>query len=521
MSDAQNPPRTSTQRPVAAEAQAQARARAQSNGVGNAHDNNNDNGGSRSSSVTTASGNDHGNGGAAGYKSPYQPVSQPQFHSQLPPHLRMQTQAQHPQAQHPQAQHPQAQHPQAQAQSQSPTQSQSQSQSQTSTHAQAQFRAIHARNQRLQQTTYMPGTFRPLASRPPPVMVPPPPQTGQIAKRQAEPENHQHQHHQAPPPDPAPAAKRQRTTQQDARHPPSVPGPYVPGAPYVPRDMSKLPDLPHHFVQQPDMSKLPELPPHFILQPDICKPDSSSSSTSTSNQPGKFSYDMKIITLTSIVHLETWTQQVEAMARACGCFRELTTRFGNFPRPGTVEAFICQTRFMASWRILAESISGHVWAYMRVLGFSLIPVFKGADGVLWQPAPVDVFYYAREAGARLLMPGSREQSRLEVRRMVEELRTGRPDDYPSERHHKKGHKWLKSILDNLIRNGDGAVCEALYDVKPDWAPAQWRRPPVAVLGREGGWRWRSGRGRGCRGIRCRGEVIGARRCRSRVRLSGA
>ncbi|KAK3685693.1 hypothetical protein B0T22DRAFT_226554 [Podospora appendiculata] len=287
------------------------------------------------------------------------------------------------------------------------------------------------------QSPYPQGNFRPLAARPPPVMIPPAPQI-------------------------AAATAEKRTAYQQGQE--LVPGPNQSPDANLPPNKRRKQDV------AVDVSRLPELPPHLEQMPDICK--ANYTALGPVGQPAQFSYDMKVIILTTINQVDVWTKEVEAIAQSCGCYRELTTRFGGFPKPGTVEAFICQTRFMACWRILTETISGPVWSYMRSLGYSKIPVFKGADGVQWQPGPVDCFYYAKEAGYRLLIPGSNRQARIEVMRMVEEIRVGKEEDYPSEKHYKKGRAWLKTILDNMIRNGDRQVCESMYDLKPDWAP-EW------------------------------------------------
>ncbi|KAM7201475.1 hypothetical protein V8F33_003299, partial [Rhypophila sp. PSN 637] len=225
-----------------------------------------------------------------------------------------------------------------------------------------------------------------------------------------------------------------------------------------------------------DVTKLPDLPPYLTTKPDICKPVMAS----TAAVPTEFSWSMRLLTLINVGQVDMWATQVEEIAKACGCHRELTNRFGAFPKPGTVEAFICETRYNTCWRILTETISGPVWAYMRTLGYSKIPVFNGAEGtsgsVQWQPAPVDCFYYAKQAGYRLANPGSPSQSREEIMRMVEELRVGRAPDYPSLNHFSKGHHWLKEILDNLIRTGDRQVCMSLYDRPPSFAPT-WTSPP--------------------------------------------
>ena len=109
------------------------------------------------------------------------------------------------------------------------------------------------------------------------------------------------------------------------------------------------------------------MPIYLTTMPDICKGVSNEANIKV---PSEFSHSMKVLPLSTIDHVEIWTTQVEEMAKSCGCYRELSTRFGVFPKPGSVEAFVCQTRYQACWRILHETISGPVWAYMRALGYA-------------------------------------------------------------------------------------------------------------------------------------------------------
>ncbi|KAK1836244.1 hypothetical protein QBC39DRAFT_430358 [Podospora conica] len=182
---------------------------------------------------------------------------------------------------------------------------------------------------------------------------------------------------------------------------------------------------------------------------------------------------MRLVRLTTHGQLPLWRTQTDTIAVALGCHRELTTRLGVFPAPGTASAFVLESRFLQAWLVLSETVSGGVWAYMRVLGLSRIPVFRSAEGGrVWQPGPVDGYYFAKEAGARLDGAGGPREgvTREEVRRMVEELRAGTAEGYPSGQHFLEGRRWLKGYLDGLIRAGDRQVCESLYERKPGFAP---------------------------------------------------
>ncbi|KAJ4413663.1 hypothetical protein N0V82_008392 [Gnomoniopsis sp. IMI 355080] len=165
-----------------------------------------------------------------------------------------------------------------------------------------------------------------------------------------------------------------------------------------------------------------------------------------------------------------WVQQISYIARSLSCFDELTKRFTSFPQPSTVQLFICETRFATAFRVLEGSISGPVWAYMRVLGFSSIP--EAGEGLM-SPTPADCFDYAKFAASRMAVPGTPEQPAEERKRMVREVLTAQATSYPSERVYKKGIQWLRLACDSLIKQGDFELAESLYDPLPDWAP----RPP--------------------------------------------
>jgi hypothetical protein len=77
-----------------------------------------------------------------------------------------------------------------------------------------------------------------------------------------------------------------------------------------------------------------------------------------------FSMKGRIIILTGEINLEAWVQQTTAIARATNSYAELTTDFAGFPQQGSVEAWICNARYSTAWRLLVETISGPVWAYM-------------------------------------------------------------------------------------------------------------------------------------------------------------
>jgi hypothetical protein len=158
------------------------------------------------------------------------------------------------------------------------------------------------------------------------------------------------------------------------------------------------------------------------------------------------------------------------VARHLSCYEELTKKFDIYPKASTVQLFICETRFATAWRVLEASISGQVWAYMRVLGYSSIQ----ADGEgFMSPQPADCYEYAKRAAARMTVPGTTEQPAEERKRMVEEVLMAQSTDYPSERAYKKGINWLRLACDSLIKQGDYDLAVSLYEPLPEWAP----KPP--------------------------------------------
>lgn len=118
---------------------------------------------------------------------------------------------------------------------------------------------------------------------------------------------------------------------------------------------------------------------------------------------------------------------------------------------------------------------------------------SGSGGWLqcqWQPQPSDCVYFALEVKKRVMVPSSDQQPRYQTMRMVEEVRSAKPSDYPSLQQYREGMGWLKEVLNGMILKGDRQVCESLYDRKPDWAP-EWTdvqqqdgevEPPWALKG---------------------------------------
>ncbi|KAL0465856.1 hypothetical protein QR685DRAFT_452216 [Neurospora intermedia] len=301
-----------------------------------------------------------------------------------------------------------------------------------------------------------------------------------------------------PPPSEPPSKKRKATSSRAAPEPPQEPvRPVSPPLPQeddegqpktTPKQMPILrPPTQTGGTSPPqhpdDIYRMPPLPPYLSVQPRICEPADNYRGWTT---PLEFSYKMNVHPLTFYGSFDIWFEQVQKMAEASNCSIELNTRIGKFPDPGTVEAFICQMRFLSCWRILHGTISGAYWAYMRVLGYSRIPVFTGAPdggsgeqsgGCQWQPQPSDCVYFALEVKKRVTVPNSEQQPRYQTMRMVEEVRSAKVTDYPSVQQYKEGMAWLKEVLNSMILKGDRQVCESMYDRKPDWAP-EWPEVPA-------------------------------------------
>ncbi|KAK3501361.1 hypothetical protein B0T13DRAFT_487503 [Neurospora crassa] len=300
-----------------------------------------------------------------------------------------------------------------------------------------------------------------------------------------------------PPPSEPPSKKRKATSSRAAPEPPQET--VQPVSPPLPQEDGEQPKVTPKQMpilipptqtggtsppQHPDdIYRMPPLPPYLSVQPRICEPADNYRGWTT---PLEFSYKMNVHPLTFYGSFDIWFEQVQKMAEASNCSIELNTRIGKFPDPGTVEAFICQMRFLSCWRILHGTISGAYWAYMRVLGYSRIPVFTGAPdggsgeqsgGCQWQPQPSDCVYFALEVKKRVTVPNSEQQPRYQTMRMVEEVRSAKVTDYPSVQQYKEGMAWLKEVLNGMILKGDRQVCESMYDRKPDWAP-EWPEVPA-------------------------------------------
>ncbi|KAK3994673.1 hypothetical protein QBC44DRAFT_321747 [Cladorrhinum sp. PSN332] len=283
---------------------------------------------------------------------------------------------------------------------------------------------------------------------------------------------------------------------------PLPPPPPPPGNPPQFHHPSKRQRINENVPPYSSSSSLPPMPPFLTTPPEIAQPFHNPPGAGPVNlSTAQFTYAMRFLSLSHPSHLPLWTAQLEALGRASGCYRELTVRFGIFPKPATVESVILSNRFASAWSILTQTVSPKVWAYMRALGYNKIPVHRGeernssagGDGgggggwfpqiqIQWQPGPVDAVYFATEAIKRMGMQEEEEEEdgyyrqrgrREEIKRMVQEVRSARVEDYPTETHWRKGREHLRGLLDDMIRRGDRQVCESLYDEKPDWAPARW------------------------------------------------
>jgi len=113
--------------------------------------------------------------------------------------------------------------------------------------------------------------------------------------------------------------------------------------------------------------------------------------------------------------VDAWTEQALAVAAATNCQKELTMRFSTFPPQGTVEAFVCEARFGMAWRILHASISGPVWAYMRVLGYAHGAPVPGSHepSSRPQPTPAEALDFAKLAAQRMDSVGTEAQPQQE------------------------------------------------------------------------------------------------------------
>lgn len=189
----------------------------------------------------------------------------------------------------------------------------------------------------------------------------------------------------------------------------------------------------------------------------------------------RFRYDAEKLLLAGPDTLDPWLAQTEAIATATNCYAELTQQFNvaTFPPDGTVMALICSARFNTAWRILEETISGPVWAMMRV--YNLQGHYKS------HLLPYDLYNFARWAAGRMHMAGTEEQPQDERMAMITEQSIANPNFYPSAKCYTDGCTWLNDKLHELIRLGDWRVAAAMYDPLPDWAP----RPPPGVESTQG------------------------------------
>ncbi|TLD21352.1 hypothetical protein PspLS_08906 [Pyricularia sp. CBS 133598] len=184
----------------------------------------------------------------------------------------------------------------------------------------------------------------------------------------------------------------------------------------------------------------------------------------------RFRYEAERVLLSGPDDLDLWLAQTEAIATATNCFSELTQQFNvaTFPPDGTVMALICSARFTTAWRILEDTISGPVWAMMRV--FQLQAHYKS------HMLPNQIYEFARWVASRMPTVGTNEQPQEERMAMVTEYNIADPAYYPNQRCYEEGVQFLQQKLHELMRLGDWRVAAAMYDEIPDWCP----KPPPGM-----------------------------------------
>lgn len=200
----------------------------------------------------------------------------------------------------------------------------------------------------------------------------------------------------------------------------------------------------------------------------------NAAAASPSASKSRFRYESEKVLLSGPDDLDLWLAQTEAIATATNCFSELTQQFNvaTFPADGTVMALICSARFTTAWRVLEDTISGPVWAMMRV--FQLQAHYKS------HMLPNQIYEFARWVATRMASVGTMEQAQEERMAMVTEYNIADPAYYPNQRCYEDGVQFIQQKLHELMRLGDWRVAAAMYDEIPDWCP----KPPPGMADEE-------------------------------------
>ncbi len=217
--------------------------------------------------------------------------------------------------------------------------------------------------------------------------------------------------------------------------------------------------------------------------PDACSiPDTSAAPTPLSQDQSSPSailpldFSSQALSLIGAENIDAWIQQTEAMARATHCLAELTAapeeaRPAETAGPAgpaqTIGDFVSELHSRTASTILCRTVSGPVWAYMRVLGY-------GPAGTA-TPTPGTIYHFAKLAAGRMGIPGTPQQPAVEREAMIRELFMP-PSGYPSMEHYMSGIEWLKGILEKYIREGDERLAMMYYSIHQSQIELVWMSP---------------------------------------------
>ncbi len=166
-----------------------------------------------------------------------------------------------------------------------------------------------------------------------------------------------------------------------------------------------------------------------------------------------FDFSRQIVCLDGPETLDPWKVQTEAIAREMACLSELTDDPPVLPPQQSVAGFVCEGRSRTASAILYGTISGAVWAYMRVLGF--------AQHTAMDPKPSVIYRSAQMAAGDMARPGTWAQPFSERMAMVGTLASVTEEGFPSREHFATGRQWLTAAIENCVRFGDQHVAQAM------------------------------------------------------------
>lgn len=162
--------------------------------------------------------------------------------------------------------------------------------------------------------------------------------------------------------------------------------------------------------------------------------------TSISILPQLVSVIMAPVILTGPENLQSWLNDLTRRARRGGCYQMLFPSSSSFTHLGRsnrqqhrnahLQGIADRQEREAACRLLRDSISGHIWAYMLSLVVTAEELFA---------EPALAVKTARTAATRAPDAPVTDRERSRLRGVYD---VARREDYPTRTHFEQGQRWL-------------------------------------------------------------------------------